>query len=153
MYIMNRHFDNRAISQVIAALLLIAIAVAAAILVYVFSIGLLGSLQGGGGQQVKNQLIMEAYTWGGNLQLTVRNVGTANVVVSDVFVSGNKVQGAISGTSCGNPEGLVPVQASCTLNISGLNSGSFTPGVAYTIKVVTADGAVFSYSAIDGQSS
>src|SRR3989337_3533051 len=61
MYLMSRHFSNRAVSQVIAALLLIAISVAAAILLYVFSIGLLGSLGTGGGQQVKAQLITEAY--------------------------------------------------------------------------------------------
>ncbi len=63
MYIMNRHFNNRAVSQIIAALLLIAIAVAAAVLLYVFSIGLLGSLGSGGGQQTKEQVIMEAYNF------------------------------------------------------------------------------------------
>ena len=63
MYVMNRHFNNRGVSQVIAALLLIAIAVAAAILLYVFAIGLLGSLGSSGGQQTKQQLIMEAYNW------------------------------------------------------------------------------------------
>ena len=62
---MNRHFNNRAVSQVIAALLLIAIAVAAAILLYVFAIGLLGTLGVGGGQQTKEVLILEAYNWEG----------------------------------------------------------------------------------------
>ena len=66
LYVMNRHFNNRAVSQIIAALLLIAIAVAAAILLYVFSIGLLGSLGSGGGQQTKEQLILEAYSWSGS---------------------------------------------------------------------------------------
>src|SRR3989337_1042901 len=93
MYIMNKHFNNKAVSQVIAALLLIAIAVAAAILLYVFSIGLLGSLGTGGGQQTKEQLIMEAYNWDlttGDLQLTLRNVGPAaiNGDTTDVFVNG-----------------------------------------------------------------
>jgi flagellin-like protein len=149
MYIMNRHFNNRAVSQVIAALLLIAIAVAAAILVYVFSIGLLGSLQGGGGQQVKEQLIMEAYTWGGTpLTLTIRNVGTANVVVSDVFVNGI-TQTFVMGGGCATT--TISVQTSCTLAIAA--PGTVTSGVAYPIKIVTGDGAVFSYSAIDGQSS
>ena len=156
MYIMNRHFNNRAISQVIAALLLIAIAVAAAILVYVFSIGLLGSLQGGGGQQTKQQLIMEAYNWltpGTSLIMTVRNVGTANIAVADVFVNGVAATGAVggSGTNCNTPTGNVPVQTSCTLTITGY--GTMTNGVAYSVKVVTADGAVFSYSAIAGQAS
>ena len=67
MWIMGKHFNNRAVSAVIATLLLIAIAVAAAIIVYVFSIGLLGGLQTSGGQQVKQQVIMEAYDWTGSV--------------------------------------------------------------------------------------
>ena len=63
MYIMNKHYNNRAVSEIIAALLLIAIAVAAAVLLYVFSIGLLGSLGSSGGQQTKEQVIMEAYNF------------------------------------------------------------------------------------------
>ena len=150
---MNRHFNNRAVSQVIAALLLIAIAVAAAILVYVFSIGLLGSLQGGGCTQVKDQVIMEAYVWGtissSYPQLTVRNVGTSTVSVADVFVNGITTTWSLTGSGCTSP--TIPVQTSCTLTITG--NPSVTSGVAYPIKVVTADGAVFSYSAIAGQSS
>lgn len=48
---MNKHYNNHAVSDIIAALLLIAIAVAAAVLLYIFSIGLLGSLGSSGGQQ------------------------------------------------------------------------------------------------------
>lgn len=161
LYILNRHFNNRAISQVIAALLLIAIAVAAAILVYVFSIGLLGSLQGGGGQQVKQQLIVEAYNWIpiGAVTLTIRNVGTADLTVADAFVGGIK-----SIMSTGTPpctvgslpnSYAVPVQSSCVLIVTPPASPppTITSGVAYVIKLVTADGAVFSYSAIAGQAS
>jgi flagellin-like protein len=49
-----KRFTRRGVSSIIAALLLIAIAVAAGVLLYVFSIGLLGSLQGTGGQQTKD---------------------------------------------------------------------------------------------------
>ncbi|MEM2962583.1 MAG: archaellin/type IV pilin N-terminal domain-containing protein, partial [Candidatus Bathyarchaeia archaeon] len=52
---------RRAVSPVIATLLMIAIAVAAAILVYVWSMGLVGTLQGGGGKQTTEQIILEAY--------------------------------------------------------------------------------------------
>src|SRR3989304_5060691 len=92
MYIMNRHFNKKAVSQVIAALLLIAIAVAAAILLYVFSIGLLGSLGTGGGQQTKEQLIMEAYNWDlvAVLGPPLRKVGPPGIkgAPTDVFVNG-----------------------------------------------------------------
>jgi flagellin-like protein len=166
MWIMGKRFNNRAVSQVIAALLLIAIAVAAAVLVYVFSIGLLGSLQGGGGQQVKQQLIMEAYNWGTLTTpvLTMRNVGTAGITVADVFVNGVAatfdVGNTGTGTTCDTPPGAVPVLTSCTITINTYGTGTFpgtgnqpASGVAYAIKAVTADGAVFSYSAIAGQAS
>ena len=149
MWIMGRHFNNRAVSAVIATLLLIAIAVAAAIIVYVFSIGLLGGLQTSGGQQVKQQVIMEAYNWNTltSLQLTLRNVGPAKITFADWFVSGALV--TPSGGSCVGTGVALDVGASCTATLP-LGAGSVSAGVAYVLKVVTIDGAVFSYSAIAG---
>jgi flagellin-like protein len=153
MYMMNRHFNNRAVSQVIAALLLIAIAVAAAILVYVFSIGLLGSLQGGGGQQVKEQVIAEAYNWltPGSLILQIRNVGTSGVTIASVYINGVAATTPLYSTGC--PSGVIPVQTGCTMTVTVPAAASAATGVAYTIKVISIDGAVFSYSAVDGQAS
>ena len=157
MYIMNKHLNNRAVSQVIAALLLIAIAVAAAILLYVFSIGLLGSLGTGGGQQTKEQLIMEAYNWNfatapGSLTLTVRDVGPAAIAVgtADVFINGIKQAGPSGSCSVtlnpGDP---------CSYNFSVTSTGGTTlvAGAAYPLKIVTPTGGVFSYSIIAGGSS
>jgi len=148
MWIMGRHINNRAVAPVIATLLLIAIAVAAAIIVYVFSIGLLGGLQTSGGQQVKQQVIMEAYNWqvATTLIMTLRNVGPAQVLFADYFVNGI----APSGTSgCAT---ALNVGTSCVVSLT-LGAGSYSAGVAYVIKVVSVDGAVFSYSAIDGSAS
>lgn len=167
MTLMGKRFTRRGVSVIIAALLLIAIAVAAAVLLYVFSIGLMGSLQGGGGQQVKQQLIMAAYNWGGSppttLTLTMRNVGTAGVTVGDVFVNGVLQTYAVggAGTGCNSPSNAVPVQTSCTITIQSYAAGTFTAsgtqsptsGVAYPLKVVSIDGGVFSYSAVAGQAS
>ena len=149
MYIMNRHFNKKAVSQVIAALLLIAIAVAAAILLYVFSIGLLGSLGSGGGQQTKEQLIMEAYNWNSanTLQLTLRNVGPAaiNGDTTDVFVNG------ISQGTLGCTATLAPGD-SCAVSLS-VTGFSIVQGAAYPLKLVTPSGGVFSYSIIAGGAS
>src|SRR3972149_11238896 len=114
---MNRHFNNRAVSQVIAALLLIAIAVAAAILVYVFAIGLLGSLSTSGGQQTKQQLILSAYDWRTptTLILHVRNVGSAviNLANADYFVHGTKLTPVSWGTCTLTNSATVLPQGSC----------------------------------------
>ena len=148
MWIMGKHFNNRAVSAVIATLLLIAIAVAAAIIVYVFSIGLLGGLQTSGGQQVKQQVIMEAYNWGTltSLQLTLRNVGPAQVKFADFFING-----ALQTFPTGSCSNNLSVGTSCTATLGSLTG--YSAGVAYVIKVVTVDGAVFSYSAIAGSAS
>ena len=149
MYIMNRHFNNRAVSQIIAALLLIAIAVAAAILLYVFAIGLLGSLGTGGGQQTKEQVIMEAFSFpsGGSLTITLRNVGPAavNLHDADYFINGIK---ETPSSWCTSASTINP-QASClvTLPTTGL---TLTPGASYPLKIVTPDGGVFSYPVVYG---
>jgi flagellin-like protein len=155
LYIMNRHFNNRGVSQVIAALLLIAIAVAAAILLYVFAIGLLGSLGTGGGQQTKEQLIMEAYNWdfsGATIQITLRNVGPAEINAQDTDVFVNGLSANTLGAPC--PTNLAP-GGSCTVTVHVPTSGAWTPvsGAAYPLKLVTPSGGVFSYSVIAGGSS
>ena len=154
MWIMGKHFNNRAVSAVIATLLLIAIAVAAAIIVYVFSIGLLGGLQTSGGQQVKQQVIMEAYDWtavSGNLVMTLRNVGPAQAQFKDWFINGQLATPAGTGCMSGTPPGTLAVGSSCVATLAPPATAS--PGVSYVVKVVTVDGAVFSYSAIAGSAS
>jgi len=133
--------SKKAVSPVIATLLMIAVAVAASVIVYVWSAGLLGTLMGGGGAQVKEQLIMEAYDWGtpGTLTLYLRNVGSSSSNVTAVYVGG--VPGTIASII------LDPGEAS-NLAVTGLSE---TSGLAYTVKVVTRTGAVFSFSCIAGK--
>lgn len=137
---MKRNKEKRkGVSPVIAVLLMIAIAVAAAILVYVWSMGLIGTLTGGGGQQTREQIIVDAYTWkGGNMELYFRNVGSSEVVLDAVYVSGTPVT-----TGMGQVLTVQGPVQSVGLDTSG---GTFTQGVAYTIKCVTKTGGVFTFS-------
>jgi len=156
MTIMGKRFTNRGISTIIAALLLIAIAIAAGVLLYVFSIGLIGSLQGSGGQQTKDQVIMEAYQWppGTALTLNLRNTGATTLDMSKatLYVGGvSQTYVAMTGLSAGcNAAAFAP---GCS-GVEPLTIGSLTPtsGVAYVIKIGLVDGGVMSYSAVYGQS-
>ena len=137
--------NRKAVSPVIATLLMIAIAVAAAILVYVWSMGLVGTLQGTGGQQTREQLIMEAYdattaTW----TLHLRNVGPTSANVTAIYVEGKSVATTLSPLII-KPGGATSVTVTPPITV--------TPGAAYTVKIVTASGAVFSYSVIAGRAS
>jgi flagellin-like protein len=151
MTIMGKRFTNRGISTIIAALLLIAIAIAAGVLLYVFSMGLIGSLQGTGGQQTKDQLTMEAYQWStpaGPLVLDLRNTGgtTLNVAVggATIYVGGQQQTFTTTCTATTTPG------TACTLTVATLSGVTPTSGVAYVIKIGLPDGGVMSYSAVAG---
>jgi flagellin-like protein len=137
--------SKRAVSPVIATLLMIAIAVAASIIVYVWSIGLLGGLMGSGGSQTKEQLIMEAYNWqtSTTITFTLRNVGSAPVTVAAVYLGGTALNTALnSAVGIGTAQGF---SLSPTASL-------YTAGAAYTLKVVSTTGGVFAFSVIDGSS-
>jgi len=151
---MGKRFTNRGISTIIAALLLIAISIAAGVLLYVFSIGLMGSLQGSGGQQMKDEVIIEAYQWPTPtpLILQLRNTGVRSLDLTKAayYVGGLQMANPThTGTTC-TPSSFSPGMA-CTANvpISGLTPAY---GVAYVIKISLADGGITSFSAVYGNS-
>ncbi len=92
---------RRAVSPIIASLLLIAIAVAAGIIVYVYVNSLAGGLTSGGGSQVSSQLQMQAYSFqglngngtGGSTNgvvavINMENTGGSSLTISAVYYNG-----------------------------------------------------------------
>ena len=89
---------RRGVSPIIATLLLIAIAVAAGIVVYVFVNGLAGNLTSGGGQQTTERLQMQSFNFQLNptncacsaqiLQLFLLNSGSSSTTISAVYYDG-----------------------------------------------------------------
>lgn len=89
---------KRAVSPIIATLLLIAIAVAASIIVYVFVNSIAGGLTAGGGQQTTERLQMQSYNFavtpgscacaGQVLELFLLNSGSASTTISSVYYDG-----------------------------------------------------------------
>lgn len=124
---------------------MIAIAVAAAILVYVWSMGLIGTLTTGGGSQTREQVIVDAYAWNatGDMTLYLRNVGSAEVILDAVYVGGNVASTDMASTL----PVLGPVET-----VVVTPSGTYTSGVAYTVKAITKTGGVFTFSLICGGS-
>ena len=140
---------KKGVSPVIAVLLMIAIAVAAAILVYVWAMGLIGTLTGTGGQQVKEQIIMDAYNWqtpAGPMTIYMRNVGSSQIIVDAVYVGG--------ASAASNMNSQLTLQSTASpIAVSIPTSISPTSGVAYTVKVITKTGGVFTFSVICGSAS
>jgi len=95
---------RKGISPIIATLLLIAIAVAASIVVYVFVTGIAGNLTTGGGQQTTERLQMQSYNFalsppapnsgtactcvGWILQIFLLNSGSATTTISAIYYDG-----------------------------------------------------------------
>ncbi|MDG6956872.1 MAG: type IV pilin, partial [Nitrososphaerota archaeon] len=76
--------QRRAVSPIIATLLLIAITVAAGVIVYVFVTGLSGNLTKSGGNQVTEQISLDSYNFQSPTFLTMylRNTGTSAQTIS-----------------------------------------------------------------------
>jgi hypothetical protein len=102
--------------------------------------------------KTNEQLVLVAYDWEGGtvLVLQLRNVGSAAIGVptADVFVNGIAQGQVLSGCS------VLRSQDSCVVSwVPTLDYGSIIGSVAYVLRIVTPDGAVFDYTVIDSQKS
>jgi flagellin-like protein len=131
------------VSPVIATLLLIVIAVAAAVLAYIWIIGYQGTLtQQASTAQLQERIKIEAVQYSDNtLTVYVRNIGDVKVNVTALYLY--------------DPTGTV-IKANTTANINDLTPGSIgqgslttvtlTAGTTYTVKAVTSRGTEATYT-------
>jgi archaeal type IV pilus assembly protein PilA len=157
-----RFSRRRAVSPIIATLLLIAIAVAAGIIVYVFVNSLSGNLTQQGGQQLSDQVSMDAYTFSTltNPVMVLRDVGSSSITITSIYFDGNLCQ--TSGVTCtaapGYTTGASPLcQAGpvCTAGeyvSTSLTVTAQTTGTSHIIRIVTSDGGTFTFTVIAGRS-
>jgi len=148
---------KKAISDLVAAMLMILIVIAATTIFYVYSMGLFGSLQGAQPQQPYTaHIALEYYDWTtlNTLRITLRNTGTEPVNFANFYV-GNETwimqipSGSITYDSgCNSPAGALSVRTACRVTLS--NIATVTMGTAYTLKAVTMKGAIFRYNCIAG---
>jgi archaeal type IV pilus assembly protein PilA len=135
--------QQKGISPIIATLLLIAIAVAASIIVYVFVNSLAGGLTQGGGAQTTERLQMQSYNFalsptgcgctGQVLEMFLLNSGSSSTSVSAVYFDGT----------------LMTLSTPTTTNtaLSGINNNAYTAPVGTTVNdlattACTAGGSV-----------
>ena len=162
---------QKGVSPILATLLLIAIAVAAGIIVYVYVNSLSGGLTGGGGgQQVSDQLSLDSCSFSGNgtstatfLVLHLRDTGAGSVSISSVYYDGNTIPLTSCISPCvwyaQSPANPVSVGSTVTLTLTvngTLLSGSTPPlpsaGTSHIVKVITTTGGQGIYSVTAGRS-
>jgi flagellin-like protein len=153
---------RKAVDPIIATLLLIAIAVAAGIIVYVYVNSLAGGLTQSGGQQVSDQLSMDAFNYvtiASGPTITVRDTGSSAVSVSAIFFDGTSVTtlGSVGGASSCTATQTTTPYATCavgqtlvfTINSNGATTA--TSGTAHTIKIITGIGGTSTFTVVAGR--
>ncbi len=129
--------SKRAISPVIAEIIIVAIAIAIAIAVA----GWLMGLWGGYAKTEQLQILADSYldVGGGTLYLHVRNTGDVDIQITKIEIGG-------VSTTAGFAPGTISVGAETTISLSV--SGTFAAGATYTVHIYTASGKVFTGSVI-----
>ena len=145
--------NRKGISPIIAVLLLVIIAVAAAILTYLWVLGYIGTVQQQGGTESLQERIkiegIEVDTTNNYITVVyVRNIGDVQTTIDMVYLldpSGvvdtanvdvdiaPQTLATINQDEAGNPLQLAP-------------TGGLQPGVTYIVKVVTETGAEATYT-------
>ncbi len=160
---------RKAVDPIIATLLLIAIAVAAGIIVYVYVNSLAGNLTGTSGQQVSEGLSMDTFNFNSLTAPTVavRDTGGGSITLASVFVDGLPCQTgsqsctavAVSAAAAGlcTPGAGTTLPDTCTTGqyttISLTVPASYAvSGTSHLVRVVTSDGGTFTFSVIAGRS-
>lgn len=151
---MRLTLSKKAISEVIAALMVITITISGATLFAVYASGLMGKIQGQLNQPYTEQLTLDYYTWltvTSGPKITIRNDGASSITLIDFFMQGVRNTSDLTTTNCPSPNAYVlPLQSSCTLTFPNPTGLTVTSGVAYTIKLVAKDGTIFTFSCIAG---
>jgi len=136
--------NRKGISPIIAVLLLVIIAVAAAVLTYLWVLGYIGTVQQQGGtESLQERIKIEGVTISGGsvTSVYVRNIGDVNAEVADAYL----IDPSGSSTRCDVADTLLSPGDLSPIDTSGCGF-SVTSGETYVIKVVTTTGAEASYS-------
>ena len=136
--------DVKALSPIFAVLILIAIAVIAGIIVYMFTSGYLGTMMGGGTTGQEKVAIESVQVTALDITLWAKSTGGGDVVITDVIIR----------DSAGNQVGT-PITVSVTLLADGTLTAvtatvSLTTGQVYTAALVSQAGNQFVSSSFKG---
>jgi len=132
------------ISPVVATVILVAIAIVIAIAVAFWATGLVGIFT-----RFEKLEITSAYAEDNIVTLVVKNTGSADATIDDIYVNGRPCGGISNGECNIDVSGTVtPLKVGSTATITINNppsavGDSFVPGVTYEVAVHTASGKLY----------
>jgi len=137
--------SKKGISPILATLLLIVIAVAAVIVTYAWVMTFTGSTtsQAGAVLNVEN---VRFYNSGDNIEIVIRNSGTADAEVAEVYLgtASSDLQKVSSGDIVYEPSSQI-ISAGSSLEID-IDNADWDSGTRYYFKVVTEEGLNIPFS-------
>jgi flagellin-like protein len=138
---------RRGVSPVIATLLLIVIAVAAAVLTYIWVTGYMGKVTGTveqtSTQHLQEKIKINAISVSNtDVTLSVANIGDTDVTISGAYVL---TQGGTSVCSLSLSTSPISIPKGGTQDVT-ISDCSLTPGTTYIAKAVTSKGTEATYT-------
>ncbi len=137
-YIRKIRKNSKALSPVVASIILIAVTVAVSVVVAAWMGGMTIGLMGNAEQVSVSNAVFTTET---TAVLTVRNTGGATVNLSSATVDGTAV------TLTGPAEYAIAKGDAEDFTITLGGTATFTPGAQYEIRLITAKGTTVVYSA------
>jgi flagellin-like protein len=151
---------RKAVSPVIATLILIAITVAVAIIAYSWITGIVGGF-GGAPVQVQEVLSLDGYNYApvsSGCTMYIRNAGATQVQIAKVYFDGTQLTwGSTSFSGSPNPGYWYVTSASTTIDVGNSLTLIFrpssdpSPGTSHIVTIVTQSGARFVFTVIAGR--
>jgi len=146
--------SSSGISPVVATVILVAIAIVIAIAVAFWASGLVGVFTRFEKIEV-TAAYAESADSGYRVVLVVRNTGSADATIDDIYVNGKPCGGIVSDSGCSiavtGTISPLSVGANATITISSPPTAvgsSFIPGVTYEVAVHTASGKLYPASVL-----
>jgi len=139
--------DVKALSPIFAVLILIAIAVIAGIIIYMFTSGYLSTMMGGGTAGQEKVAIESVQVFNStSISLWAKSTGGGKVEITDVIVRDS------AGNQVGDPATVaIPLPADGTLTeVPVTTTVALTPGQVYTAALVSKAGNQFVSSSFKG---
>jgi FlaG/FlaF family flagellin (archaellin) len=147
MYLSKLRKDIRAISPVLAVLMMIVIAVAGSLVTYAWVMGYLSFTTAKAGRAIQIQSVANS---GDDLVVYVQNVGEGTVELDPTGLAIVYVNGGLSPVSAMDPaDGLLLQGNTATLTIAGAAAG---PGERTRVKVVSMGGTFTEAASYPGES-
>jgi len=141
--------NKKGLSVIFGVLILIAIAVIAGIIIYLYTSGYLATMMGGGGAGQEKVAIIAVSGVGATDIVTVsaKSVGGGATLITDAILkdaSGNVIGAPVAIASGGTPIGNLPADASTvTLTTAAFGGAGLTAGDYYTVTLVSKLGNTF----------